>query len=53
MSHEPRFRRAGPDDFDVIYRDRRTHLPHEVRPRALALDDQVVGAAARPERRRG
>src|SRR6516165_9699881 len=30
-------------------RDSRAHLPHQGRPRALALDDQVVGTAARPE----
>jgi hypothetical protein len=41
-------RRAAPDDYDVMQDGDRAHLPHEGRPRALALDDQVVGATARP-----
>jgi hypothetical protein len=46
-------RRAGLDDYDVTQGGEinRAHLSHEPRPRALALDDQVVGAAAWPKRR--
>jgi hypothetical protein len=44
-------RRPGRLRRDPRRRDGRADLPDEGRPKALAMDDQVVGSAARPERR--